>query len=98
MTAIDAVPILLRLAGRASMLAPLLGCNGTAGHPIPDSDVPELQWSDCPLCLLSSPWMQSLRVLGSMAEVAPLSGWPERYAVWAVHGLIALKQARPSRG
>lgn len=97
-TAIDAVPLLQRLAGRAGVLAPLLNCNGTAGHPIPDSDVPELQWSACPLCMLSAPWYQSLRVLASMADVSPLSGWPDRYAVWTVHGLIALHQARPSRG
>lgn len=88
---LDAVPKLLRLQGRAGILRSVLNCNGKT-HAMPDTDVPELAWSHCPLCLWESPQVQSLRNLARLSEVAPLSGWPDRFAVWAVHGVVLLRE------
>ena len=82
-TLLTAWPKLMRLAGRAHTVANVLGCRGKP-HAIPDIDVPELQWSTCPLCLLASPSVQSALHLARISKVAPLTSWPDKYSVWAV--------------
>lgn len=82
-TLIDAWPKLVRLSERAQTISGLLGCRGKP-HAIPDLDVPELAWSTCPLCLLQSAPVQSALHLARISKVAPLSGWPDRYSLWAI--------------
>lgn len=87
---IDAVPLLLKLS-RDGASAMLLGCRGKP-HAIPDQarDVPILDWSTCPLCL-SRQILAPLRDLSALAKISPLEGWPDRYALWAVRGILAIR-------
>lgn len=82
-TLLEAWPKLVRLSERAQTISGLLGCRGKA-HAMPDLDVPELAWSTCPLCLLASPSVQSALHLARISKVAPLTGWPDRYSLWAI--------------
>lgn len=90
----DALPILLRVRAKAKTLRGILGCrNGEHLHPVPAQELPMLQWSCCPLDLVDSdPRIRALRALEAMGQVSPLSGWPHRYAAWAVQGLMTLRQ------
>lgn len=93
----SALPALLKLAKKAGSYRNILGCHGQeAFHAVPDSarEVDELDWSVCPLDLLANPFMQGVQQLDRLAKVAPLSGWPDRFAPWAVAGLMALRQHR----
>lgn len=94
-TVVTALPTLLRLARTPGKYRPLLGCHGTK-HPVPDSahDIDLLDWSYCPLCLLADPHFGAIFALDKLAKVAPLQGWPDRYAAWAVAGLMAVREAR----
>lgn len=95
MTVATALPILLKLARKQRTLRAVLCCRGQPRfHQPPDTDVPDLQWSHCPLDLLEDPHVQACLHLSRMADVAPLSGWPARYAAWAVAGLMAIKGAQ----
>ncbi len=97
MTIGGALPILLRLQKKERMLRTVLRCRGAehlhAIDPEVYAETPDLHWSHCPLDLLSHPMVRSLRVLDRVASVAPLDGWPTRYASWAVAGIIALREA-----
>lgn len=93
----SALPTLLKLATKAGTYRNLLGCHGQpAFHAVPDAarEVDVLDWSVCPLDLLASPFMVAVHQLDRMAKVAPLAGWPDRYAPWAVAGLMTLRQHR----
>jgi hypothetical protein len=54
----------------------------------------DLNWSVCPLDLLQSPFFTMVEALERLAKVSPLAGWPDRYAPWAVDGLLALRTFR----
>jgi len=95
MTFSSALPILLRLNRKAKMLRTILGCSGKpAMHPVPDScsETPDLDWSHCPLDLLASPYLSAAHHLNRLADVAPLDGWPTKYAAWAVAGVLTLRE------
>lgn len=95
MTVATALPTLLRLAKKQRTLRIVLGCQGQPRlHKPRDSDVPDLQWSVCPLDLLDDPHIQAVQHLSALAEVAPLQRWPIGYAAWAVSGLVALRGQR----
>ena len=92
MDAQTAIPILLKLTRKGSAAAMLLGCRGVP-HAVPDSarDVPDLDWSTCPICLARTV-LQPLREVVRLSRVAPLSGWPDRYAVWALSGILQISE------
>lgn len=96
MTFAAALPVLLRLRKRQQMSALLLGCPGD-GRPhavSPEAaQVADLDWSACPLCLLRGPHLAMTEQLDRLAKVSPLSGWPDRYAAWAVTGVLHLRAA-----
>lgn len=76
------------------MLRNMLGCRSGARLHAPASsvaEIPDLQWSHCPYDLLASPHIQAIRGLARLAAVSPLAGWPDRYAAWAVHGVMTLQ-------
>ena len=93
----SALSTLLKLSRKAGQVRGLLGCKGQDHlHPVPAHarEIAELDWSHCPLDLLSSPFATAVGQLDRMSAVGPLSGWPDRYAAWAVAGLMALREAR----
>ena len=95
MTVATALPTLLRLSRKQATLRVVLGCHGQPRfHRPAPSDVPDLDWSHCPLDLLDSPYIAAVNALWQTSEVAPLSGWPVRYAAWAVSGLLAIQGSR----
>jgi len=55
-------------------------------------DIPDLDWSHCPFDLVDSPFMVAVRGLDRLAKIAPLTGWPDRFAPWAVVGLMYLRE------
>lgn len=65
-------------------------------HAVPDQarEIPDLDWSVCPLDLLGAPHFAVIIQMDRLAKVSPLSGWPDRYAAWSVGGLIALRANR----
>ena len=95
MTATAALPILLRLERKRSMLRSVLGCRGAPHlHPVPRdvaADTPDLDWSHCPLDLVADPAIAAVLHLARLAEIAPLSGWPMGYAAWAVAGVLTVR-------
>lgn len=96
-TFVTALPTLLRLAKAPGKVRGILGCQGQGHlHPVPMSarDVSDLDWSVCPLDLLGDPHFGAVFALDRLAKVAPLQGWPDRYAAWAVAGLMAVRDAR----
>jgi len=79
------------------MLRGLCGCHGQpALHALPPQarEIADLDWSHCPFDLLASPFWAGVVRLDELAQVAPLSGWPERYAGWAVQGILELRRLR----
>ncbi len=96
MSVISALPILLKLATKADIHRPLLGCNRLPRfHPVDGmGETPSLDWSVCPLDVLTMPEFGHIFKLDKLATIAPLSGWPDRYAPWAVEGLLTLRQMR----
>lgn len=92
MTILDAIPKLLKLQKNPASAALILGCRGVP-HAMPDSaqDVPDLDWSTCPLCLARRV-LTPLRDVAAMAEVSPLSGWPDRFAYWAIAGILQVRR------
>ncbi len=94
MTFAAALPLLLRLRKRLQMSAMLLQCplDGTR-HDVPAQarEVADLDWTVCPLCLLRSGHLDTVQDLDRLASVSPLSGWPDRYAPWAVLGVLHLR-------
>jgi hypothetical protein len=93
----SALPTLLKLARAPGKARMLLGCQGRAAlHLVPAQarEIADLDWSVCPLDLLGSPHYQAVVQMDRMAKVAPLAGWPDRYAAWAVAGLMALRESR----
>jgi len=96
------LPTLLRVTrgtpDELGMKRRLLGCKRGEHLHAPSSAVkaiPDLQWSHCPVDLLDSPHMRAVDMLSKLAAVSPLAGWPDRYAAWAVHGVMVLREARP---
>lgn len=89
---LDAIPKLLKVQ-RQSGAAIMLGCRGVR-HAIPEQarDVPDLDWSTCPLCL-AAVVLQPLHDLARLAEVSPLAGWPDRYALWVLRGILQVRRA-----
>lgn len=89
---LEAVPRLAKLSKPGGSAALLLGCRGVP-HDVPEQarDVPDLDWSECPICLARHV-LTPLRDLVAMAEVSPLSGWPDRYAIWAISGILHLRR------
>ena len=72
-----------------------LGCPGAVRFHAPLDgvrDVPDLDWSHCPIDLLGSPHFEAVHMLDQLARISPLSGWPDRYQPWAICGLIALRR------
>lgn len=94
---VTALPTLIRLARKAKQIRSYLGCTGAFLHQVPEDarEIDELNWSVCPLCLLASPFCQAILELDRLARIAPLAGWPDRYAYWAVRGLTILRDAQP---
>lgn len=98
MTVAAALPVLLKLVPQANMHRRLLGCaHQPFGH-VPDArlakSTPSFDWSVCPLDLLTDPAIKGVFTLDRLAKVAPLSNWPGAFAVWAVDGLLLLRQLR----
>lgn len=95
MTFAAAYPLLLKLAAKPQMASLLLGCEGKP-HAVPAQarEVAELDWSACPLCLLRSPFVAMVEALEAAASVSPVAGWPDRFAAWAVCGVVHLRNAR----
>lgn len=99
-TVVSALPTLLKLAKEPDKHQRMLGCLlPGAGHlhPVPDGpsrEIVDYDWSICPLDLLGDPHFGAIFDLDRLAKVAPLQGWPDRYAPWAVMGLMALRQAQ----
>jgi len=96
MTVAKALPVLLKIAAKPDLHRRVLGCDRhPRGHRTDvGHDYPMLDWSVCPLDLLSHPLFAALWKLDRLAAVAPLSSWPEGYSPWAVEGLLALKARR----
>jgi hypothetical protein len=95
MSFVSALPTLLRVSRKASMLRAALGCRGAERlhSPAPGAlDVPDLDWSHCPIDLLGSPFMQAIHGLDRLARIAPLAGWPGDFAPWVVVGLMVLRE------
>jgi len=95
MTFSSALPILLRIARKGTVLKHVLGCAGQpALHDLPKTvrETPDLDWSHCPLDLLDTPYLVAVQHLSRLAEVSPLSGWPTAYAAWAVSGVLTLRE------
>ena len=94
MTVSSALPTLLRVTrGDQAMMRFALGCRGAPTlHAPSKTDIPDLQWSHCPYDLLGSPHIAAIRTLSRLATVSPLSGWPDKYAAWAVSGVMTLRQ------
>jgi len=93
----SALPTLLKLARNPQKFAGVLGCKLLPPmHAVPPQarEIPDLDWSHCPLDLLGAPHFAAIIQLDRLATVAPLSGWPDRYTAWVVGGLIALRAAR----
>lgn len=95
MTFSSALPLLLKLAKREQTNAMLLGCAGVK-HDVPAAarEVGDLDWSTCPLCLLRSPFWTGVRTLDRLLLAAPVTGWPDRFAPWAVAGVLYLRETR----
>ncbi len=93
-TVAEALPLLLRVERKRTMLAPVLGCARKPRlHPVEGmSEQPSLDWSHCPLDLLGLPPVAAVRGLSRLADVSPLDGWPTRYSAWAVAGVMALRR------
>lgn len=66
------------------------GCRRTPAISIP-GDTGWL-WAECPVGLLCAPWWRALVGLHEATEIAPLSGWPDRYNAWAADGLRAIRR------
>ncbi len=96
MNLVSALPTLLSLAPKAGLHRAVLGCaHRPRWHACEGmEEQPSLDWSVCPLDLLGHPLVQRVLDLDRLARVAPLSGWPDRYAAWAVNGLLLLRQQR----
>lgn len=91
----SALPTLLRLRKRGAMLRQVFGCRGQpALHAVPASDVPDLDWSHCPLDLVDGPHMRAVVQLDRLAQVSPLAGWPRTFTAWATGGVLELRAAR----
>ena len=88
---LDAIPRLLKVQ-RQQSAAIMLGCRGK-DHEVPEQarDVPDLDWSTCPLCLARRV-LQPLHDLVALADVSPLAGWPDRYAIWVLRGMLVLRR------
>lgn len=85
MTFATALPHALRMARRGGYAA-ILGCPRVhAPHelrPKLRQQLPELDWSMCPLSIFDSPHWQMLHRIHEAAKMSPLAGWPDRYAAW----------------
>jgi len=83
---------LLTLAKKRGTYRYILGCAGAPRFHAPPPqarETPILDWSVCPLDLLDSPFARLSWTLSEVAKVSPLAGWPDRFAPWAVVGLMA---------
>lgn len=97
-TFISALSTLLKLArsDKRAMLRGVCGCHGAPElHALPAQarEMAVLDWSHCPFDLLASPFWSAVVQLDALAEVSPLQGWPDRYAAWAVAGILELRKA-----
>lgn len=93
----SSLPTLLRLSRAPGKVAGILGCQcGDRLHAVPDHarEIRDLDWSHCPLDLIGSPYFKAVETLARLAKTAPLQGWPDRYAAWAVYGTMALREHR----
>lgn len=96
-TFVSAFPTLLRLARDPGKSRGVLGCHGAPHlHEVPEQarELADLDWSVCPFDLLECPFYAGVAMLDRLAKVAPLAGWPDRYAAWAVSGLMMLRRSR----
>ncbi len=97
-TVVSALPTLRRLAKAPDKHRRMLGCmSGGHLHAVPDGpsrEIVDYDWSVCPLDLLGDPHFGAIFDLDRLAGIAPLSGFPDRFAPWAVMGLMALRQAQ----
>lgn len=94
MTVATALPVLLKLQRKRNTLRQALGCAGKARlHAPAKTEIPDLDWSHCPLDLINDPRIVAVFHLSRMANVAPLSDWPAGYAAWVVAGIMALRGA-----
>lgn len=93
----SSLPTLLRLGATPGKISGILGCRHLPPLHAPaesSHDIADLDWSHCPLDLLGSPFFAAVVQLDRLAKISPLAGWPDRYAAWAVLGLMALRQHR----
>ena len=97
MSFVSALPTLIKIGRKASMLRSALGCRGAPRLHAPAAgvaDVPDLDWSHCPIDLLTSPFMQAIHGLDRLAKISPLAGWPGDFAPWVVVGMMLLREER----
>lgn len=70
-----------KCAGATCTHAPPIGIPGDTGW----------LWTVCPVGLLYAGWWRLIVGLHEAAEIAPLSGWPDAYSMWAFDGLRAIR-------
>ena len=95
-TFVSSLPTLIRLSRKATSLRMVLGCRHGKHLHKPGgnvADVPDLDWSHCPIDLLDSPQMMAVRNLSRLANISPLAGWPDKFAPWVVAGLMLLRES-----
>jgi hypothetical protein len=50
-------------------------------------------WRGCPSVLVRDPAFQMALRTYNLKQVAPLSGWPQRFAAWVQDGMMAIEDA-----
>ena len=92
----SALPTLLKLSRNIRRNRMVLCCRGQSRfHEVNERarEIPDLDWSVCPLDLLQSPFAATVQALDAMATArTPLTGWPDRFKPWVVIGMMALQQ------
>jgi len=95
-TFVSSLPTLIRLSRKANSLRKVLGCRAAPALHQPGgsvADIPDLDWSHCPIDLIDSPQMVAVRNLSRLANISPLAGWPDKFAPWVVAGLMLLRES-----
>lgn len=51
-------------------------------------------WSVCPRAIIRHPMLEAAAAIDAIADISPLSGWPDTYSAGVVDCLLALRQER----